>query len=297
MADLRSRFLEDYAGGLLNVARQELSSTGEVLAQDGFSSDLTLFVEDGRGVKSGLRLGAGLVECIDPVSETGAVNVRFADRTYAKIKDLKIFATAISTSQAALSDSVSSSFGEFESSFFALENDLQDYKNQLTLLVSETSTANQTLTERVEGAEESVVRVNDRVDELKVKVDQLAVVQPTPEKQEQVDSFTTANLSPDSFSLFELGLGKLYGLTSIATNSPAWVTFYSTEGDRAEDARTVPGPGPGIILDLVTEVGSLRKQLPALVVGFAQTNLTYARIVNTSDISSPVGLEVRYVRF
>ena len=45
MADLRSKFIEDYAGGLLNVSRQELASTGEVLSQDGLLSDATLYLE------------------------------------------------------------------------------------------------------------------------------------------------------------------------------------------------------------------------------------------------------------
>ena len=104
MADLRTRYIEDYAGGLLNIARQELSSTGEVLAQDGFVDGLTLFVEDGRGVKSGLRLGNSVAECIDPVTETGVLNVRTADRTYAKVRDLKAFATAVASAQGALTE-------------------------------------------------------------------------------------------------------------------------------------------------------------------------------------------------
>ena len=104
MADLRKRYIEDYAGGFLNIARQEISSTGEVLVQDGFTSEGTLFVEDGTGTKSGLLLGSALAESVDPTTETGVVNVRFADRTYAKVRDLKIFSTAIASAQAALSD-------------------------------------------------------------------------------------------------------------------------------------------------------------------------------------------------
>jgi len=124
MADLRSRFIEDYAGGLLNVARQELSTTGEVLAQDGLTSEGTLFVEDGTGTKSGLKLGVSLAEVIDPTTEMGAVNVRYADRTYAKVRDLKIFSTAIASAQAALAEAASTSISNLETTLQLLEDDI-----------------------------------------------------------------------------------------------------------------------------------------------------------------------------
>ena len=121
MADLRSRFIEDYAGGLLNVSRQELASNGEVLSQDGFLTDATIFVEDGVGTKSGLKLGVGLAESVDPTTQTGLVNVRYADRTYTKIRDTKIFATAIASAQAALAESVSESLTNVESAIDFIE--------------------------------------------------------------------------------------------------------------------------------------------------------------------------------
>lgn len=124
MADLRKRFIEDYAGGLLNVARQELSTTGEVLAQDGLTSEGALFVEDGTGTKTGLKLGVSLAEAIDPTTELGVVNVRFADRTYAKIRDLKIFSTAIASAQAALSEATSTSLSNVETTLQLLEDDI-----------------------------------------------------------------------------------------------------------------------------------------------------------------------------
>ncbi len=129
MADLRSKFIEDYAGGLLNVSRQELASTGEVLSQDGFLSDATLFVEDGSGTKSGLKLGASTCEVVDPTTEEGAVNVRFADRTYASIRDLKIFSTAVASAQAALADASSSSITNLENAFQLLENSQDTISN------------------------------------------------------------------------------------------------------------------------------------------------------------------------
>ena len=131
MADLRSRFIEDYAGGLLNVSRQELASTGEVLSQDGFLSDASSFVEDGTGSKSGLKLGLSLCEVVDPTTEQGAVNVRYADRTYASIRDLKIFSTAIASAQAALADATSSSITNLETAFELLEDSQDSLQNQI----------------------------------------------------------------------------------------------------------------------------------------------------------------------
>jgi len=131
MADLRSKFIEDYAGGLLNVSRQELASTGEVLSQDGFLSNAALFVEDGSGTKSGLLLGASLCEVVDPTTDQGAVNVRYADRTYASIRDLKIFSTAIASAQAALSDATSTSITNLENAFELLENAFDGLQNSV----------------------------------------------------------------------------------------------------------------------------------------------------------------------
>ena len=129
MADLRSKFIEDYAGGLLNVSRQELASTGQVLSQDGLLTGGTLFVEDGTGTKSGLKLGASLCEVIDPTTDQGVVNVRYADRTYASVRDLKIFSTAIASAQAALSDASSVSLTNLENAFELLETE-QDNINK-----------------------------------------------------------------------------------------------------------------------------------------------------------------------
>lgn len=160
MADLRARFIEDYAGGLLNVARQELSSTGEVLAQDGFVDGLSLFVEDGRGVKSGLRLGSALAECVDPATETGILNVRSADRTYAKIRDLKAFATACASAQGALSESVAESFTNLEGAFESLEADVQSYRTQLNETVTSVELETSNLSERVRVTEREISDIN-----------------------------------------------------------------------------------------------------------------------------------------
>lgn len=170
MADLRTRFIEDYAGGLLNIARQELSSTGEVLAQDGFVEGTSLFVEDGRGVKSGLRLGSSLAECIDPTTETGILNVRSADRTYAKIRDLKIFATAVASAQGALSESVAESFINLEGAFESLESDVQIYRTQLSETVTSVELETSNLSERVRVAETNITTINSSLETLSDQV-------------------------------------------------------------------------------------------------------------------------------
>ena len=170
MADLRTRYIEDYAGGLLNIARQELSSTGEVLAQDGFVDGLTLFVEDGRGVKSGLRLGNSTAECIDPVTETGVLNVRTADRTYAKVRDLKAFATAVASAQGALTESVTESFTNLEGAFETLEADVQTYRTQVTETIDSTDLAVSNLSGRVAVVESGLSSVNTTLTTLSEQV-------------------------------------------------------------------------------------------------------------------------------
>lgn len=137
MSDFRGKFLEDYAGGLLNVSKQEQSPTGEILAQNGFPSDgSTIFVEDGSGQKSGLKLGLSLSECLEPTTLSGIVNVSYADRTYAKIKDLKIFATATASTQAALSQATVESIQNLENAFAKLEQKFITVNNQVNTLTS-----------------------------------------------------------------------------------------------------------------------------------------------------------------
>jgi flagellin-like hook-associated protein FlgL len=135
MADLRTRFIEDYAGGLLNISRQEFSTTGEVASQDGLPTDgKSLYVEDGSGNKSGLKLGISLAEVVDPTTEEGCVNVRFADRTYAKQRDLKLLATSLASVQGALVDSVSASLTNLETGFQLLESDVSGIQNVVSTM-------------------------------------------------------------------------------------------------------------------------------------------------------------------
>lgn len=175
MADLRSRFIEDYAGGLLNIARQELSTTGEVLVQDGLVSEGTLFVEDGSGTKSGLKLGVSLAEVVDPTTETGVVNVRYADRTYAKIRDLKIFSTAIASAQAALSEATTTSISNLETAFQLLEDEITSTQQNFQQNFSQNqeqlqtlSLSQKSLTEKVESNDVAVKNLENRVVALEI---------------------------------------------------------------------------------------------------------------------------------
>lgn len=176
MADLRSKFIEDYAGGLLNVSRQELASTGEVLSQDGLLSDTALFVEDGAGVKSGLKLGASICEVVDPTTDEGVINVRYANRTYASVRDLKIFSTAIASSQAALADASSSSITNLENAFQLLENNLDtlsskfNTRNELVDAEFKKFGELSTLSQRVTDNEAGIVTVDSKVEALRKDV-------------------------------------------------------------------------------------------------------------------------------
>jgi len=176
MADLRSKFIEDYAGGLLNVSRQELASTGEVLSQDGLLADASLFVEDGAGVKSGLKLGASLCEVVDPTTDEGVVNVRYANRTYASVRDLKIFSTAIASSQAALADASSSSITNLENAFQLLENSLDtlstrfNSRNDIVDTEFKKLSEIETLSGKVTASEEEIKTLDSKIEALKKSV-------------------------------------------------------------------------------------------------------------------------------
>ena len=173
MADLRFRFIEDYAGGLLNISRQEISTTGEVLSQDGLTTEGTIFVEDGSGVKSGLKLGVSLVEVIDPTTEMGAINVRYGDRTYAKVRDLKIFTTAIASAQSALSEATSTSISNLETAFQLLEDDVSSLEENLQSNITRERENIQELTiiqnsilDRVSGHDTDIQTLSSRVSAL-----------------------------------------------------------------------------------------------------------------------------------
>ena len=230
MADLRSRFIEDYAGGLLNIARQELSTTGEVMAQDGLTSSGTLFVEDGSGTKSGLKLGVSLAEAIDPTTELGLVNVRFADRTYAKIRDLKVFSTAIASAQAALSEAASSSISNIETTLQLLEDDITSVSQsfQKNLAVSQEQLQTVSLTQKV---------LEDKVNVNSVAIQNL---------DSRVEALESPATDPLTISAFSTTLNSFYYTGTIAISAAAVVgvsTLFDSELDVGDSFVAVTSGG------------------------------------------------------
>jgi hypothetical protein len=300
VADLRARFIEDYAGGLLNIARQELSSTGEVLAQDGFVEGLSLFVEDGRGVKSGLRLGSALAECIDPTTETGILNIRSADRTYAKIRDLKAFATACASAQAALSESVSESFTNLEGAFESLEADVQSYRTQLNELIDTTDLGVSSLSSRIDEVDGQLTRINSDTSSLLARIttleNTLASVQVVTSEVEVTR--TTSALSDDSVGTLDIPSTRYYAIANVTTTVPAWVTIYTSEAARSADTRSEGDPAPlnsGIVLDVVTTGTTLSQDLLPFVVGKSIDGTFYVRAVNRSGSTVSVKVNISYI--
>lgn len=300
MADLRARFIEDYAGGLLNVARQELSSTGEVLAQDGFVEGLSLFVEDGRGVKSGLRLGSALAECTDPTTETGILNVRSADRTYAKIRDLKAFATAVASAQAALTESVTDSFTNLEGAFESIEADVQSYRTQLNELIDTTDLGVSGLSARINDVGTQLVRIGSDVSGLDARIstveNTLSAVQIVT--SEVTVTASTPALADDAVGTLNISGTRYYGIANVTTTVPAWVTIYTSEAARSADTRSEGDPAPlnsGIILDVSTMGGSLSHDILPFVVGTSVDGIFYVRAVNRSGSTVAVKVNITYI--
>ena len=245
MADLRSKFIEDYAGGLLNVSRQELSSTGQVLSQDGLLTGGTLFVEDGTGTKSGLKLGASLCEVNDPTTQQGAVNVRYADRTYASIRDLKIFSTAVASSQAALADASSVSLTNLENAFELLETEQDNMNN----------------------------RFDDRSRLIDVRLLELDQI---PTLQAQVNT-VEANLTSTISRVTNLEAAADASLNRIGSyirtggnNNTAGIDFYKTRGSAADEAGGLFNNDPIGTISFSGNDGNV-KTLGASIIGRAGT--------------------------
>jgi len=155
---------------LLNISRQEISTTGEVLSQDGLTTEGTIFVEDGSGVKSGLKLGVSLAEAVDPTTDMGIVNVRYGDRTYAKVRDLRIFTTAIASTQSALSEATSTSISNLETAFQLLEDDINSLEENLQSNITrerediqELTIVQNSILDRVSGHDTDIQTLSSRV--------------------------------------------------------------------------------------------------------------------------------------
>lgn len=325
MADLRTRFIEDYAGGLLNIARQELSSTGEVLAQDGFVEGTSLFVEDGRGVKSGLRLGSSIAECVDPTTETGVLNVRTADRTYAQIRDLKVFATAVASAQGALSESVAESFTNLEGAFESIESDVELFRNRLDNLSDTKITladgdrgditvsgggeswsinndvigANQLIdTDVVEGTYTNAEITVDRQGRITRAASGLGLNLPS----RSTTSGTTSEIADGTSNNITINVAKEYLLLKVKTNHAARVILYTDIEARTSDSSRAEGADPaehsGVIAEVIT-TGEETKRISPGVVGWNNDGVpspnVYAKVVNKSGSAQKITVTLDYI--
>jgi hypothetical protein len=75
--------------------------------------------------------------------------------------------------------------------------------------------------------------------------------------QQVIVSATTTPLLPGASALLDLaGLGRVGHFLAVSTDSPGWVSFYSSAAAReADGSRPItqdPAPGSGVVLDLVT---------------------------------------------
>lgn len=310
MADLRSRFIEDYAGGLLNVSRQELNSTGEVLSQDGLLSDLALFVEDGTGTKSGLKLGKSICEVVDPTTEEGAVNVRYADRTYASIRDLKIFSTAIASAQAALSDASSSSISNLENAFVLLEesqktteaeieNKLSSFDSKLesveTLLGINTANSLSLRVESLEASKDSQEKDLNRLDEVIKNIGLLKKLQLGVGVIQEVDEVSYYESEPDSGrNSGTISVTNLFSSTSTGSGLDLDITVSNTgeitsinvtnggTGFNLGDTIVVQGSSLGGSVDLIVEVTKLG--ISSSEIGSTQADINVLLINEIQDL-------------
>jgi hypothetical protein len=298
VADLRSRFIEDYAGGLLNVARQDLSSTGEVLAQDGFIDNQTYFVEDGRGVKSGLRLGSSLAECIDPISELGILNVRTADRTYAKIRELKIFATAVASAQGALSQSVAESLSNLENAFESLESDVSVYRDEFLREINNSNISIDRNRENIANLTSLVSNNSELIATLTGQVGEInEVVSSLEESRSGTDLIIRTSVIPEGESIeLNLQLPLYYGIISIQSDLPAWVTLYVSELARSQDTRLDENTSSdGVIADAVTTLENVVVNYLPLTFAYSENGNVYARVVNQFSSDRSFNIRLRYI--
>jgi hypothetical protein len=170
-------------------------------------------VEDGSGSKSGLKLGVSICEVVDPTTPQGAVSVRYADRTYASTRDLKIFSTALASAQAALSDATATSITNLENAFQLLETS-QD-------------TLQSTFSSRKDIVDGQLEKLEE-ISTLSSEVSRLG------ETQEALKATLTSFVTQDEV----VNTSRFY--TSTGNNVRASIVqFYKTRGERSNDNGSV----------------------------------------------------------
>ena len=116
-------------------------------------------------------------------------------------------------------------------------------------------------------------------------------------------SATTTPLLPGASALLDLpGLGRLGHFLAVTTDTPAWVSFYSSAAAReADGSRPItqdPAAGSGVLLDLVTTTASLTIPAPPGGTYFSTdgtTPLLRAVVRNTGTAQAAIALTVSAV--
>ena len=118
-------------------------------------------------------------------------------------------------------------------------------------------------------------------------------------------SATTTPLLPGASALLDLaGLGRVGHFLAVSTDSPGWVSFYSSVAAReADGSRPItqdPAPGSGVLLDLVTTTSDLTITAPPGGTYFstddpAASPLLRALVRNTGTAQAAIALTVSVV--
>jgi hypothetical protein len=123
--------------------------------------------------------------------------------------------------------------------------------------------------------------------------------------QQVIVSATTTPLLPGASALLDLaGLGRVGHFLAVRTDSPGWVSFYSSVAAReADGSRPItqdPAPGSGVLLDLVTTTAALTVAAPPGGTYFSTENteaapLLRAVVRNTGTVQAAIALTVSAV--
>lgn len=119
----------------------------------------------------------------------------------------------------------------------------------------------------------------------------------------QTVSGTTTSLANDQKFDQTLVGAKTYALLSIETSHAAWVTIYTSNGARFNDASrsetTDPLPGSGVVAEIIT-TGDVTQPLTPAPVGFNNDNpmnaSIFVKIVNKSGINTAITYTLTYVQ-
>ena len=117
------------------------------------------------------------------------MNVRYADRTYAKIRDLKIFSTAIASAQAALSEAASTSISNLETTVQLLEDDLNTVEQNFQRSLTQNQEQLQILSLSQRDLEEKSLETEVSLKNLENRV---AVIEQPRQNREEIDELDTA---------------------------------------------------------------------------------------------------------